>query len=283
MSTSGQPSARVSSTVTLDRRPGPDPVRCDEFGFDLGTRDGVLVLRYESGGRLEIGASREDFLHQIHWSPDGPLAAEFDSQHVWLAPGQGLWARRAVSHYVRASTRQTVYRLCLRQAGPQLEGVSAAVVELSEAAQDAVLRLCEPTCSATEAASLRSTLLTGTVPRHEASAPVTGGRGYAATVVRAVAADPTDTAGLAAWARRLHVSSKTLQRDFQRTYGTTFSAWRAEERLTVARLLLARHPVSEVAELVGYASASAFVAAFGREFGQSPGAFVRDQNLAGSR
>jgi AraC-like DNA-binding protein len=95
--------------------------------------------------------------------------------------------------------------------------------------------------------------------------------GFAATVARALLQDPADRTELREWAARLHVSLKTLQRDFVREYGTSYRRWRTELRLRVSRVLLETQPVAEVAHRVGYASPSAFIAAFAREYGYTPG------------
>jgi AraC-like DNA-binding protein len=94
---------------------------------------------------------------------------------------------------------------------------------------------------------------------------------FAATVARALLQDPADRTELREWAARLHVSIKTLQRDFLREYGKSYSRWRTELRLRASRALLETQPVAEVALRVGYASPSAFIAAFAREYGYTPG------------
>ena len=64
---------------------------------------------------------------------------------------------------------------------------------------------------------------------------------------------------------------KTIQRDFEREFGMSWSRWRTRTRLRAAWALLELHPVNQVAHLVGYAGPSAFVAAFAKEFGHTPG------------
>lgn len=93
----------------------------------------------------------------------------------------------------------------------------------------------------------------------------------AMTVARALLHNPADPTELREWATRLHVSIKTLQRDFLREYGTSYSRWRTELRLRASRVLLETRPVAEVAHRVGYATPSAFIAAFVREYGYTPG------------
>ena len=64
---------------------------------------------------------------------------------------------------------------------------------------------------------------------------------------------------------------KTLQRDFTREFGMSYSRWRTRLRLRASLALLETRPVGEVARRVGYASPSAFIAAFAQEYGYTPG------------
>lgn len=74
------------------------------------------------------------------------------------------------------------------------------------------------------------------------------------------------------WARRVHISSKTLQRSFLHDTGLPFTRWRTAVRLTAARrLLLAGSSVAATARHCGYSTASSFTAAFRGHFGTTPG------------
>ncbi|WP_245592637.1 helix-turn-helix transcriptional regulator [Actinomadura rifamycini] len=93
--------------------------------------------------------------------------------------------------------------------------------------------------------------------------------------VRAVAdallADPADRRSLDAHARAVGVSRRTLTRLFMQDTGMSFDRWRTHVRLRAALPILAEgHPVSHAAHLVGYATPSAFLAAFRRTVGTSP-------------
>jgi len=90
-------------------------------------------------------------------------------------------------------------------------------------------------------------------------------------VARALSHDPGDETRLDEWAEQLHISAKTLQRDFSREFGMSYTRWRTNTRLRAARVLLETEPVAKVAHRVGYASPSAFITAFGAEYGYTPG------------
>ncbi|ROL72722.1 helix-turn-helix domain-containing protein [Pseudomonas vranovensis] len=92
-------------------------------------------------------------------------------------------------------------------------------------------------------------------------------------------AQPDSPTGLADWARQAGVSEKTLSRRFQRETGLSFRLWRQRMRLLCALPALERgERVTDVALACGYESLSAFIAAFGRQFGLPPGEFFRARN-----
>ena len=93
-------------------------------------------------------------------------------------------------------------------------------------------------------------------------------------IARALTDDPADDRDLAAWGRLVGASSRTLARAFVAETGMTFGAWRTQVRLLASLpLLAAGMPVATVARRVGYATPSAFVAAFRRVTDTTPGAY----------
>ncbi|PWV47302.1 MULTISPECIES: helix-turn-helix domain-containing protein [Nocardiopsis] len=93
-------------------------------------------------------------------------------------------------------------------------------------------------------------------------------------IVAAVRDDPADDTTLASWAARLGVSTRTITRAFRAQTGLGFSQWSAAARVQHAITLLSLgEEIEEVAERVGYHSASAFGTVFRRVTGMSPGRF----------
>jgi AraC-like DNA-binding protein len=86
--------------------------------------------------------------------------------------------------------------------------------------------------------------------------------------------EPSNNAGLGDLARRAGASLRTLQRLFPAETGLTLEAWRQKARLiwSITRLS-AGASVSTAAFDAGYESPSAFIAAFKRQFGVTPGRF----------
>ncbi|MCM3924815.1 AraC family transcriptional regulator [Frankia sp. AiPs1] len=97
--------------------------------------------------------------------------------------------------------------------------------------------------------------------------------------VRAIAerliADPADQRELAAWADHVHAGVRTLSRLFAAETGLSFTGWRTQVRIRAAIGLLANGAtVNVTARAVGYRKPSAFINAFRRATGQTPGTYV---------
>ena len=87
-------------------------------------------------------------------------------------------------------------------------------------------------------------------------------------------ADPAGRTSLALLARRSGASLRTLQRLFPAETGLTLEAWRQKARLIAAvSALSAGAPVAVTAADCGYESPSAFITAFKRQFGVTPGRY----------
>jgi AraC-like DNA-binding protein len=81
-------------------------------------------------------------------------------------------------------------------------------------------------------------------------------------VAQTLRADPADQRTLRDWGRQVGASERTLARAFTAEAGLPFGRWRTRLRLRAALR-------------VGYATPSAFVAAFRRETGLTPAAYFR--------
>jgi AraC-like DNA-binding protein len=93
-------------------------------------------------------------------------------------------------------------------------------------------------------------------------------------VAEALVRNPADDRPLDRFAASAAASERTLARLFPAETGMTFGQWRTQIRLAASLPLLANGlPVARIAERVGYGSASAYVAAFHRAVGVSPGRY----------
>ena len=88
--------------------------------------------------------------------------------------------------------------------------------------------------------------------------------------------NPDADASLSLWAERLGTSEKTLMRLFDRETGLSFRSWRQRMRLLSSlRVLEEGGSVTLAALSCGYESTSAFIAAFKKMFGFTPGELFR--------
>lgn len=93
---------------------------------------------------------------------------------------------------------------------------------------------------------------------------------------------PGDDRDLPTWGRKVGASARTLARRFQAETGMGFAAWRQQARLLAALPLLAEgQAVTSVALEVGYDGPSAFIAAFRRSFGVTPGRYFAASDSSG--
>lgn len=91
-------------------------------------------------------------------------------------------------------------------------------------------------------------------------------------------ADPSSRSGLDDWSRRSGIPRRTLSRRFEQETGLSPGRWQQQARLLQALQWLAEaRPVKWVASSVGYDSTGAFIEAFGRSFGVTPGRFFETQ------
>lgn len=96
-------------------------------------------------------------------------------------------------------------------------------------------------------------------------------------VAALLAADPADARPLGALGTAVGASERTLSRLFRQETGMTFTQWRAQLRLHHALTLLATGaPVGSAAAACGYGTASAFIEAFRKAFGTTPGRYWAD-------
>lgn len=95
-----------------------------------------------------------------------------------------------------------------------------------------------------------------------------------------IRAEPAARHTLAEAARAAAASPRTLERLFRSETGLPFGVWRQRARLLRALQRLAEgEPVAAAASAVGYESTSAFVAAFRRALGTTPGRYFSRQRV----
>ena len=215
--------------------------------------------------------------HQLAWAVTGVLEVLAEAGTWILPPTRALWIPAGVAHETVASgatTMRTLYvhpdECPITWRAPQPVAASKLLADLIEHLGDGALA---PPQRARAEAVLLDLLEPVAVASIEVAMPTDE---RALDVARALIADPADSRSLEEWGREVGASARTLTRAFLAGTGIPFSRWRTALRLRSALpRLAAGEPIGTVAPKVGYETPSAFVAAFRRETGLTPGAYFR--------
>ncbi|MEV4257141.1 helix-turn-helix transcriptional regulator [Spirillospora sp. NPDC049652] len=232
---------------------------------------------------LSRGAGASAHRHdnpQLIYARSGVVTVTTDAG-VWLAfPGRGLWVPAGVVHEHRAFGAADLRLVGIPPSDDPLGRLPApAVVAVDPLLRELVLALtAEPDDGGPERARLLAVLLD-----RLRRAPLLAGQHVPAArdprlaaVCRILLDDPSEQSGLAELGARVGAGERTLSRLFARELGMGFPRWRAAVRLHHALILLAEGvPVTAVAHRCGWSSASAFIDAYRRTFGHTPGAARR--------
>ncbi|BEG75849.1 helix-turn-helix transcriptional regulator [Achromobacter xylosoxidans] len=252
---------------TLPAVEDPDLVACPIVGMAIDTREHAsdwhahqrTQLLYQAEGGVTLYLA--DRVGQL-----APLQA------AWLPAGcvhrtamQGTFAYRSLYFDVRAY--------------PDLPR-EPAILDVNPLLRELIVRVTQwPSDAALDAprqrlvgALLDELAAAPTAPLH---LPMPRDRRLA-PIARELLENPACPLSIDEWGRRVGASGRTLARVFLAETGLSFTRWRAQCRLLMARARLAEGAsVTEVAHAVGYASDSAFIAMYRRAYGEPPGRRLR--------
>jgi len=195
---------------------------------------------------------------------------------AWVVPPlRAVWIPAGIEHEVRMSGAVAMRTLYVDPKAAPRALTACTVIEVTPLLRALILRAVEEPIEYDErgAAGLVMALILAELAR-AAAVPLrialpTDPRLVA--LCRALLDDPAQEATLDDWAERVGASARTLARLFQRETGMGFTRWRQQVRLAEAVGRLAKgDPVAQVADDLGYGSASAFTAMFRRTLGATP-------------
>ena len=215
--------------------------------------------------------------HQLAWAASGVLTVRTEGSAWVLPPTRALWIPAGLPHETLSAGAATMRSAYLRPllcpvSWPEPTPVAATpllceligYLENRDLAPDHRAR-----AEAVLADQLRPVVMTAVDVRWPAD-------DRARKVADGLAAAPADARTLAEWGHEVGASERTLARAFLAGTGVSFGRWRTLIRVRAALTFLAAgDAVSTVARRVGYDSDSAFVQAFRRETGLTPGAYFR--------
>ncbi|MEU1345056.1 helix-turn-helix transcriptional regulator [Streptomyces sp. NPDC005827] len=221
----------------------------------------------------EIDAHRHDD-HQIVYAGRGVLAVTTGAGS-WVAPGtRAIWVPAGTVHAHRAYGELELHFLGLPATENPLGLDAPTVLAVGPLLRELIIAYTRgEDDDSPERARLRAVLLDQlrAAPQQPLHLP-TPTAPLLRELCAILRADPADDRTLKELGRVVGASDRTLSRLFRGDLGMTFPQWRTQLRLHHALVLLAdRTPVTTVAHACGWSSASAFIDAFRRAFGHTPG------------
>lgn len=237
----------------------------------LDTRYRVFTNSFPPGAAGRWTKHRHEH-HELLWGARGVLTVETDDGWFAVPATAGLWIPAGTLHAVQSGGGTGFSCSYLTQAPAGLPDrttavtVPAAVAELflllaGTELPDEVRHRCEDVIfDLLQPADVAPMVLP--MPTDDALL----------RVARQLLEHPDDNRSVQAWADELAMSVRHFSRRFGAQTGMTFDQWRLHARVRVALGLLAQGlAVGTIARRVGYSSPSAFVQAFTRVMGHTPG------------
>lgn len=234
--------------------------------------------------RAEL-VDRAEYCHEhdeLTWVAAGSCTLLIESRRWQIGMDTALVVPAGVPHTVLPRPDSLVFPLIFPEG--LTSAASPAVIDRT-AVLDANVRVLLQPGLATEESIAAARRAVRDVVTHGLGRPESGLvlplDSRARQVATTLLAHPASPLRLEDWARTVHTSGKTLQRCFRRDTGMTFPEWRTSARLASALPRLERgDSVTAVAQSVGFASPSAFISAFRRRHGVTPGDY-RDRVAVG--
>ncbi|MEU5792653.1 helix-turn-helix transcriptional regulator [Streptomyces sp. NPDC047813] len=212
--------------------------------------------------------------HQLAWASTGVVMVDIQDRCWVLPPHLALWIPGGLRHATGALRKSVLQGVYLDPTTCPLAWSRPTVLAVPPLARHLIGHLAgelPPTGRAHAEAVLLDVLRPAEAAVFELPLPVDPRAREAAALLLE---DPADRRGLGELGRAVGASERTLLRLFLAGTGMTFTQWRTHARLQAALAQLAEgQPVGRVAERVGYATPSAFVAAFRRVTGSTPAAY----------
>jgi len=237
-----------------------------------------LAIGYPSGATLE---PHTHSWAQLVYASEGVMSVR-TKDGTWVVPShRGVWIPAEVEHAITMSgwvSMRTLYILPRLTAGlPQ----RCCVVAVPPLLHELILHAVERGPLRREIAAHRRLVdflldQLRELPAMPLELPMPREERALRAAVR-LRDTPGETVPLEKIARAAGASRRTLERLFQQETGMSLGRWRQQARVLEAMRLLARgEAVTSTALEVGYESPSAFIAAFSKVVGTTPGRYYRE-------
>jgi AraC-like DNA-binding protein len=244
----------------------------DEPFFTIRTASGT----YPDGAQLP---PHSHSWGQLIFATTGVISV-WTAQGSWVAPPNwGVWAPAGIAHAMRFTGATSLRTLYMR---PELQGLptTSTVIVVSALLRELVIRAVGLGMLDRRRAFDRAAteLIVAELRRHPAASldlPMPA-RPELSRVADHIIASPGAVESHRQLARRFNLSVRTLERTFLDETGMTLGRWRRQARfLHAIRQLGSGAAVKVAAAEAGYASTSAFIAAFRAEFATTPAQYFK--------
>jgi AraC-like DNA-binding protein len=216
--------------------------------------------------------------HQLLFACTGVMTVSGGRSSWLVPPSNALFLPAGCAHSIRmwglVNMRSLLFPAALES--PALAHRECRVLSVTPLLRELILRVVETSALDTRIPAHQRLLDVLLDELHRASVnplhlPMPADS-RATAVADHVLSNPAAAETLDSLARRFGVGRRTLERLFRNETGISFGLWQQKARLLDSiRLLAEGKSVTEAALDAGYASLSAFIAAFRRTFGYTPG------------
>jgi AraC-like DNA-binding protein len=202
----------------------------------------------------------------------------------WVVPAiHAVWVPPHTVHGLHSHGPYAGFSVYIAQARCGDLPAEPQTLRVSGLLREAVLRAATWQVAALDAARMRiADVIIAEIaasPREALGLPLPLDRRLLA-IAEALASNPADKRSLDGWASMGGLSKRNLTRLFRAETGHSLAQWRQRARLMLALEKLATgDAVTTIALDLGYETVSAFIAAFHRSFGVTPGRYSSDENI----
>ena len=252
----------------------------DEFLSEDGYEVRSLAVNYRAGVRLDPHAHEWP---QLVYAARGVITVEVEDG-AWIVPThRAVWVPAETTHSVVMTGNVAMRTLYLSPTLDSRLPTTCQTLEVSPLLRELILEAVRLTMLhrdrpsdarlmgvlLDQLATVRPAALRLPMPAHP----------RLRSIAERMRATPLERSSLEDIASEANLSARTVERVLAAETGLTFVQWRQRMRMLHAlKMLASEEPVTSVALAVGYQSPSAFIAAFKRELGVTPGVYFENSS-----
>ncbi len=247
----------------------------------------IRSLAYAVAAGEIVERHRHDW-HQLVYASAGLLHV-WTERGAWIVPPHwAIFVPARTVHSIRFAAPSDLRTLYLLPGGSEYLPDDCAVIGVSPLLRELILRATregmldrrDPAEAALATLILDEFRQAG-APPFDLPQPVSPALLRAAALIAAAAPEAASTMALS---RAVGMGTRTLERQFLAETGLTPGRWRRQHALLGAlERLAAGVPIKQVAAAAGYATPSAFTAAFRASFGTTPGRYFAERRTLPDR